>query len=112
PRAAHVNRNKPVRPPLHPSRRTQQQPLAEDRTMIGFENLEQRRLLSFSVSGGVLTVNGTASADHILVTRDGTNLTIHQNGVNSTTPASAVQKIVVNGLGGNDDLGIAADATH
>src|SRR2546421_3014252 len=76
------------------------------------ETLERRRLLSFTVSGGILTVNGTAGADHISITRDGTNLTIHQNGVNSTTPAAAVQKIVINGLAGNDELRLALGLDH
>src|SRR4051812_43360042 len=76
------------------------------------EKLEQRRLLSFAISGGVLTVTGTANADHINVSKDGDNIVIMQEAVKSTTPAAGVTKVVVNGLGGNDVLGIAADPTH
>src|SRR4051794_38855132 len=76
------------------------------------QTLEQRRLLSFSVSNGVLTVNGSAGPDHIQVRKDGANLTILENGVSHTTPAAAVSKIVINGLGGNDELGLAGWAGH
>src|SRR5213083_2808496 len=76
------------------------------------ETLEQRRLLSFTVVAGVLTVGGTANPDHINVSKNGTNLVINQNGTSATTPATGVTKIVVNGLGGNDDLSVAADPTH
>ena len=76
------------------------------------ETLESRRLLSFTVSGGVLTITGTANGDHIGVSKDGTNLTIHQGVTNSTTPASGVQKIVINGLGGNDELRLAVGPDH
>ena len=76
------------------------------------ETLEQRRLLSFSVSGGVLTVTGTANADHIQIARDGANLTIHEGATSHTTPLSGVQKIVINGLGGNDDLSLALGPDH
>ena len=75
------------------------------------ETLESRRLLSFTVAGGTLTVTGTANPDQILIRKDGTNLTIVQNGVNATTPAAAVTKIVVNGLAGNDRLALAVGAT-
>ena len=76
------------------------------------ESLESRRLLSFTVVGGTLTVTGTANPDQILVRKDGTNLTIVQNAVNATTPAAAVTKIVVNGLAGNDRLALAVGATN
>ena len=76
------------------------------------ETLEQRRLLSFSVSGGVLTVTGTSNGDHIQITRDGTNLTIHEGATSHTTPLSGVQKIVINGQGGNDDLSLALGPDH
>jgi Ca2+-binding RTX toxin-like protein len=76
------------------------------------EALELRRLLSFTVADGVLTVTGTSSNDNIIVTRDGTNLTIRHNGVNSTTPAADVQKVVINGLAGNDQLAIAIGPEH
>src|SRR4249919_2838051 len=76
------------------------------------ELLEQRRLMSFAVSAGTLTVTGTASVDHINISKDSTNVVILQNGVKSTTPASGVSKIVVNLLGGNDSVVIAADPLH
>ena len=76
------------------------------------ETLESRRLLSFTVAGETLTVTGTANPDQILIRKDGANLTIVQNGVNSTTPAAPLTKIVVNGLGGNDRLALAVGATN
>src|SRR4051794_26855951 len=77
------------------------------------ELLEQRRLLSFSVTGGVLTVTGTDNPDKINVSKDGTNLVIRMNGATpQTTPAAGVTKIVINGGGKNDDLSIAGDPLH
>ena len=76
------------------------------------EALEQRQLLAFTVSSGVLTVTGTANPDQIHIRRDGTNLVIVQNGVNQTTPAAAVTKIVVNALGGNDRVSLAVGTTN
>src|SRR5687768_15949632 len=75
------------------------QPSREDRMI---ERLEQRRLLAFSVTDGVLTVTGTENPDQILVRRDGTDLTISENGVRATTPAADVTAIVVDGGAGND----------
>jgi Ca2+-binding RTX toxin-like protein len=76
------------------------------------ESLESRRLLSFSVSGGVLTVTGTSNPDNILVRKDGTDLTIVENGVNGTTAAADVTSIVIHGNAGNDKLAIAVGLDH
>lgn len=76
------------------------------------ERLEQRRMLSFTVSSGTLTVTGTSNPDKIFISKDGTNLKIVENGVSATTPAAAVTKIVVNGNAGNDELKLAIGAEH
>jgi len=77
-----------------------------------FETLENRQLLAFTVNAGVLTVTGTANPDAINIRRDGANLVIAHNGVNATTPAAAVTKIVVNALAGNDRISLAVGATN
>src|SRR5688572_10908755 len=76
------------------------------------ETLETRRLLAFTVSNGTLTVTGSDNPDQIFIKKDGTSLVIAQNGVNSTTPASGVQRIVVNALGANDKITLAVGATN
>lgn len=96
--------------------RTFQNRTRQNRTPRGhtpmIENLESRRLLSFAVAGGVLTVTGSANADRINISKDGTNLTIRENGVVKTTLASAVTKIVVNAGAGNDEVVLAIGPTH
>ncbi len=83
------------------------------------EAVEQRTLLSATVANGVLTVNGTSAADVITV---GFNLDFSQtngistisgtyttkvNGVSSNYNASPIQKVIVNGLNGNDSIAIS-----
>jgi len=65
--------------------------------------LEQRRLLSVSLVGSTLTVNGTAGNDVATFTLSGSNLLVSDNGVNSSYATSSVNLIVFNGLDGNDN---------
>jgi Ca2+-binding RTX toxin-like protein len=68
------------------------------------EDLEGRRLLSVSLSGGVLTVTGTAGADRIELQKraDDGELRVDDNGRETDFALSGVTKIVVLGGGGND----------
>jgi len=65
--------------------------------------LEQRRLLSVSLVGSTLTVNGTTANDVATFTLSGSNLLVSDNGVNSSYATSSVNLIVFNGLDGNDN---------
>jgi Ca2+-binding RTX toxin-like protein len=70
-----------------------------------FENLEDRRLMSAaSLTSGTLTVNGTARNDLIYVAKKGANLSVRVNNATQTFSLSAVKKIVVNALAGNDSV--------
>jgi hypothetical protein len=76
------------------------------------EQLEGRRFLSASVALGTLTVTGTDSADHIIITqqkkyvlvREGSHLTRF----NQLSRISHVSEIIVNALGGNDRVTIVS----
>src|SRR5262245_53766602 len=78
------------------------------------EVLEKRLLLSVSVSGGVLTVIGTAGNDIVRVGIEfgGTDLEV-QEGFEAPVnfPIDTVTKIVIQGLGGNDSLTVEEDVT-
>lgn len=71
--------------------------------------LEQRRLLSVSLVGSTLTVNGTAGDDVATFTLSGSNLLVSDNGVNSSFATSSVNLIVFNGLDGNDNADVSSD---
>lgn len=71
--------------------------------------LEDRRLLSASLSGGVCTITGGSGADVISVSKNATQLVTKQNGVTKSFTLSAVKKIVVNAGGGNDKVTIASN---
>ena len=71
------------------------------------EAIEQRILLSAVVSNGVLTITGTSAADTISL-----NFTINGiytatvNGVETVFQGDGIGQVVVNGLGGNDNIKI------
>jgi Ca2+-binding RTX toxin-like protein len=72
-----------------------------------FETFESRRLLSFSLAGGTLTVNGKAGTfnDIIVVKQqDAATIRLEDNGVVNLFADNAVSKIVINGGDGNDRL--------
>src|SRR5947209_20282577 len=76
-----------------------------------FEVLEGRRLMSFTFSAGVLTVNGTAANDAITVSRqDANTLRLSDNGIVNLFDNSSVRSIVMNGNAGNDQLKIVSTA--
>jgi Ca2+-binding RTX toxin-like protein len=81
------------------------------------QQLEDRRLLSATLTDGVLTVEGTKSNDNITLSlsSDGSTITVSQakarrHGRNAATPttttftASDVKSISVNGGKGNDNI--------
>lgn len=69
------------------------------------EFVEPRRLLSSSLSGGVLTLTGTSNNDVISVTLSGnTNIKVTDNGVNKYYSATSVAKIIGDAKAGNDAL--------
>jgi Ca2+-binding RTX toxin-like protein len=74
------------------------------------EPLEGRALLSaVTLSNGVLTVTGNATADRIEVQRraDKGQLKIEINGAEKKFTYSSVKKIVINSLGGNDFVDVS-----
>src|SRR4051812_5138519 len=68
------------------------------------EGLEDRRLLSATLSHGVLTVTGTSGADSIEIQKraDKSQLKLELNRRETKYTLSSVKKIIVNALGGND----------
>jgi Ca2+-binding RTX toxin-like protein len=66
------------------------------------EELEGRRMLSASISGGILRVAGTKHADVIEVSRSGSSIDVTINGVNKVFNASGVTGVIVKAGGGND----------
>lgn len=97
-------------------------PIVADAAGVVVESLEGRRLLTCSLSGGVLTVTGSSSAETITVFRlVSGNPTVDQTWVRisgvtpdcSFTTSSITSKIIVNALAGNDTIKIedSDDAT-
>jgi len=78
-----------------------------------FESLEFRKLLSSSLSNGTLSVVGTGGADHVDVTKSGSNLVVNEH--NGQAPksysAASVNLIKADVKDGNDVVTIAADIT-
>ena len=68
------------------------------------EGLEDRRLMSVTLSAGVLTVTGTPGADRIEFERDGDRIRVRDNGRDHRVSYAAVQRIVVNALAGDDEI--------
>jgi Ca2+-binding RTX toxin-like protein len=77
------------------------------------ESLELRKLLSSSVSAGILSIIGTTSADRIDVTTDGANIKVDEH--NGTTPksysASSITRINADLKDGADKLTVATSIT-
>src|SRR5688500_6566639 len=81
--------------------------------VMQFEQLESRRLMSVSLSGGVLTLTGNNAAQTMRVDVSGTNLVASDGlGTVRTAAVSAVNSIVVNALGGNDRVLVSSAVTR
>ncbi len=83
--------------------------LRAQKLSMAIESLEDRRLMSASLANGVLSVVGRDSdtaGDYIAVvtTADPSQLMLNDNGVVSYYSASSINKVVINGLRGNDRL--------
>ncbi|CAN5647744.1 hypothetical protein BH09PLA1_BH09PLA1_06260 [soil metagenome] len=70
------------------------------------ESLEARKLFSVTLENGVLTVTGTEEPDQLIVGRNQAMIVVNDNGTASTWNPAEVMSIAVNGLGGNDTIGI------
>ena len=72
------------------------------------ESLESRRLLSVTLDQGVLTVTGIDGADQLAVGRNPTTnmIVVNDNGTPSSFDPADVQRVVINGLDGNDRIGV------
>ena len=74
------------------------------------EKMEMRRLLSVSLVGTHLTVNGTAGADTIAITLHNGKVRV-SDGISSTsytTTKFKTLRVAVNGMAGNDSISIAS----
>ena len=70
------------------------------------QTLESRRLLSVTLENGVLTVTGTEDADQLGVGRNTTMIVVNDNGTTSEWDPALVDSIVINALGGNDQVAV------
>lgn len=75
------------------------------RTTTNTETLEVRQLLTaISFSNGVVTLNGSATADQISAKAEGKRIRFDVNGASRTFNKSQVNQIVARGRGGNDRI--------
>ena len=70
------------------------------------EPLERRRMLSVTLEDGVLTVTGTENADQLGVGRSTTMIVVNDNGTTSEWDPALVTSVVINALGGNDQVAV------
>jgi len=70
--------------------------------------LEQRRMLSVTLSNGVLTLTGTGGNDVATFAPSGSNLLVSDNGTNYSYALTSVNQIVVNLNHGNDSVTMSA----
>src|SRR4051812_6044112 len=71
------------------------------------EPLEDRRLLSAVLDGGIVQVKGTTAADVIKVSKSGSTLTIKIGTTATTFAAGGVDFIRIRGLDGNDSISVS-----
>jgi Ca2+-binding RTX toxin-like protein len=71
-----------------------------------FEGLESRKLFAATatLAGGVLTINGTNSADTVELSKSGSSLKVKLNGVNKSFNYGSVTRINANLKDGNDSF--------
>ena len=74
------------------------------------ENLESRRLLAAVLDGDILRVDGTNGDDTIVVSAGGNNaarVVVRINGDATDFAGASVNRIRINGLGGNDNIKVS-----
>src|SRR3954470_18253728 len=99
---------------LSSARDRRARPKVEERKSMSknlIEGLESRRLLSTSLSGGIVSVNGGSGADDVAISVSGSNLVVKENGATKTFALSGVKQIKVSGNAGNDIVALAANVT-
>ena len=75
------------------------------------ESLESRRLLAASLDGGVLTVTGTELNDRISIGVRGTQVVVLDGRTFFRFDAAAVDRVVVDALGGGDSVSLSDTLT-
>src|SRR6185295_6480811 len=68
------------------------------------ESLEQRRLLSASLHGGLLAIKGTSGANEIEIVVEHGNVMVTMDGVSKSFDLADVRRIRAVGGRGNDDI--------
>jgi hypothetical protein len=76
-----------------------------------FETLESRQLFSVSLVAGTLTVNGTNSADTFVIGKSGNSIFVQDGITQHGYSSSLINKIVVNGNGGDDNINVSSAVT-
>jgi len=75
-----------------------------DTTQPLVESLEQRRLLSASLHGGLLAIKGTAAGNDIQIEVNHSNIVVTMDGSSKTFRLADVRRIKAMGGKGNDDI--------
>src|SRR5262245_48127297 len=70
------------------------------------ERVESRRLLSSSLSNGVLRIIGSAANDVITVSFDGKKVTVVENGQSRQFATTSIPKVNADGGAGNDSISV------
>src|SRR5581483_9448649 len=88
---------------------------ATHRTCLQLESLEDRRVPTVSLSGGIWSIQGTEFSDQIIINRDpqnGDRLRIFVNGnQEDAQPQSAIQRIDVDAGAGDDSVRVQPAVT-
>jgi Ca2+-binding RTX toxin-like protein len=74
--------------------------------LAALEYLESRRLFTVTLTDGVLTVTGTDDGDQLVIGRNQTQIIVNDNGTASNWNPDDVTHIVINGMAGDDQIGV------
>jgi len=78
--------------------------MSENNKQPLIESLEQRRLLSASLHGGLLAIKGTSAANEIEIEVEHGNVMVTMDGVSKSFAMDDVRRIRAVGGRGNDDI--------
>ena len=83
------------------------------RTTIMFESLETRRLMSNTLSAGLLHIEGTSVADTVSVylSAAGDKVVVAHNGVTQSFWKSQVNRLAIGAGGGNNVIAVSPNLT-